>query len=337
MSAPKTQPEDSESHARPYRESWYHWVPTSSKQLENAERDMLKPIQGSYTQTVIAGLNTIYYIHPKPTGPPLVLLHGFAGGCALWVSNWKKLCEHHSVYAVDLPGFARSARTPYKGSSPEASIDYFVDKIHEWVLASTVPTPFNLCGHSLGGYISSHFVFKYPALVLKLTLADPWGVPKEPKRKLSEYPWKWRAAASVIGMMNPLALMRGFGPWAPDTFAQRRPDIADKYRDFFEDPATVPDYIFHCNAGDPAGESAFYQLYHGMAWPRRPLETEMTERLPEHVRVLMVYGNRTWMDSSAGRRVAEALGPDRCVFEYVTGAGHNVFSDNYEEFNQILL
>jgi pimeloyl-ACP methyl ester carboxylesterase len=297
---------------------------------------MLHPIRGLFEQTHIGNLNTIYSINDAATTPPVLLLHGFAGGCALWMCNWAALAEKHTVYAVDLPGFARSARIPYKGSSPLESIEYFMHQLEEWVKLSGIQTPFVLAGHSLGGYLSTQFAYRHPELIARLILVDPWGVPTSPRRKVEDLPWKYRVAASVIGMFNPLAAVRVMGPWAPDTFAARRPDIAMKYTAFFTDNHIVPDYIFHCNGDTPCGEAAFFYMYEGMAYARLPLENDFLEKMSPTIPVAFIYGDQTWMDSSAGARLAKAF-PGKADFMLISDAGHNVFSDNHLEFSQRVL
>src|SRR5215470_12413500 len=42
--------------------------------------------------------------------PPIVLVHGLAGGTNWWVKNFVPLCAMTEVYALDLPGFGRSPK-----------------------------------------------------------------------------------------------------------------------------------------------------------------------------------------------------------------------------------
>ncbi len=44
---------------------------------------------------------------------PLVMVHGFGNGAAFWCGNFDSLAEGRDVYAVDLPGFARSYRPKF--------------------------------------------------------------------------------------------------------------------------------------------------------------------------------------------------------------------------------
>ena len=330
---------DQPPHAAAFRPSWTSWVPSSAEQLATSEQDILHPILGSFQQSKIGNLNTIYSIHPSSSGPPLLLLHGFAGGVGLWVCLWKALCETHTVYAIDLPGFARSDRVPYMGTTPEESISYFLLQIEDWVVLSRIPTPFVLMGHSLGGYISSHFTFQNPTCVSKLILLDPWGVQKDLPKWLEEElqsSWYWRTAAYLTRRINALSIMRALGPWAAEQFGKRRSDIGKKYQNFFADTRIVTDYLFHCNAGYPAGEAAFFAMY-DIPWAaKRPLEEEFISRIPSTTSLVFFYGEDTWMEASAGEKIALTFA-GRAEFLEISHAGHNVFSDNYREFLEKLV
>jgi pimeloyl-ACP methyl ester carboxylesterase len=109
------------------------------------------------------------------SGPPLVLLHGFGAGLAFWASNLKELAEHHKVYAMDLPGFGRSSRMPFKEGSAEDAEEYFIKSIEQWRREMQLET-FSLLGHSFGGYLASAYALRYPQNIEHLILADPYVI-----------------------------------------------------------------------------------------------------------------------------------------------------------------
>lgn len=100
---------------------------------------------------------------PQPTVPfrtPLVLLHGFGGGVALWAQNLDSLSSSGPVYALDLLGFGRSSRPLFSTDSEEAE-EQFVAALEEW-REKVGLEEMVLLGHNLGGYLSTAYTLKYP-------------------------------------------------------------------------------------------------------------------------------------------------------------------------------
>lgn len=327
-------------HRRPQRTRFFQWVPTDSDQLQSAERSLLQSIRGFFTQSMVAGLNTISSVHPS-SGQTVVLLHGFGGGVGNWVPNWRILARQYTTYAVDLPGFGRSERPHVHFKDEHEAIDFMVEKLHAWVVESGVHLPVSLVGHSFGGYIAAYYAMRYPADVEKLVLADPWGVPPEEKREL---PWKWRALKWIFYKLNPLTVLRAAGPWGPTLLPSVRKDFADRWSSHIDDPMVFYDYTFHCNAGYPCGERAFQACCTGTAYAKQPLLNTLPSGLVPSIPLGVLYGAHTWMDQDAGRRMVDAVQKDRVSavagglaaawtrMDTVSGAGHQLNTDNAEEF-----
>lgn len=334
---------DPSRHTRPHRPSWYSWVPSDADQLQKAEEEVLFPIRGLYEQAHFASLNTLYSIadSSSPSSAPVVLLHGFAGGAALWMCVWEKLVSrHHTLYAVDLPGFGRSCRVPYKGNTCDESIHFFLSQLIDWVEASKVPTPFCLVGHSLGAYLSAHLAMQRPDLISKLILVDPFGVREMPHEDMKQRPYLFRIVQGLSTIVNPLTFFRATGKWGAEKFAQSRDHIGRGYSAFFKDNNVVPDYMYHCNAkSPPSGETAFFYMHQRFGWARRPLEHEFVSRSQTHYSLSILYGENTWMDIDAGKRLVQEMLKKGGQAEVliIPRAGHNCFSDNYDDFTDKLL
>ncbi len=97
---------------------------------------------------------------PAQSRPPLVLLHGFGGGVALWAQNLDSLSSSGPVYALDLLGFGRSSR-PQFTTDPEGVEEQFVVALEEWREKVGLEEML-LLGHNLGGYLSAAYTLKYP-------------------------------------------------------------------------------------------------------------------------------------------------------------------------------
>ncbi|KAI9164214.1 hypothetical protein H9P43_008031 [Blastocladiella emersonii ATCC 22665] len=131
---------------------------------------------------------------------PVVLLHGYGAGLAMWYRNLPALASAlvprgYTLYALDWLGMARSGRVPLPkavagepAASPNAlapppsvaaAEDYFVNSLERW-RAHVGIEKMVLVGHSMGGYLSSAYALRYPHRVAKLVLVSPVGVPERP-------------------------------------------------------------------------------------------------------------------------------------------------------------
>ena len=105
------------------------------------------------------------------TGPPVILLHGWAFDHRIWDRQVRVLAEAgHTTITIDLRGHGRSDR-PYG--------DYPVEQLAEDVLAvvKTVdPGPAVLVGWSLGGVTAFRVAVQAPELLTQLVLVGSNGV-----------------------------------------------------------------------------------------------------------------------------------------------------------------
>ena len=279
---------------KPFREQWWHWKPTSRAQTEAIEGVLLSALDIPYTMTMVELQSTKINTLCAGSGPPLVMWHGMAAGLGLWVRNIPAFAEHYTVYAVDLPGFGLSGRPDFKGSDAADGEAYFVNVMEEWRQKMGIEQMV-LIGHSMGGYLSGVYALNYPNRVRHLVLADPWGVAvRSEETKGRKIPWYWKMAAAVVTKFNPLAALRVVGPWGPDVITKVRGDIASKFEGIYEDPTVVLDYIYHINAEDPEGESAFMAMSSGLAWAKNPLIDRLPKLSPEVFRAItMSYDGKT--------------------------------------------
>ncbi len=201
---------------------------------------------------------------------PLVMLHGMASGIALFCLNFPGLVRgdkdgvRRPVYALDLPGFARSSR-PHFSSKHEEAEEQFVAALEGWRQQVGLER-MCLLGHSFGGYLAASYALKHPDRLGHVILVDPWGFPKEPKEIAPRRPIPWyiRGLFQVFKHFNPLAVLRLSGPWGMGAIARMRPELIHKFDDLFEGEeeeekerdedgsmGVIPQYMFHCNAQSP--------------------------------------------------------------------------------------
>jgi pimeloyl-ACP methyl ester carboxylesterase len=100
-------------------------------------------------------------------------VHGLGGASTNWTDLAALLAVRFDGYALDLPGFGRSAPPPRY--SMQRHVQAVVDVL-EWIVARPGPgqgRPVHLVGNSLGGLVSVWVAARRPDLVATLTLISP--------------------------------------------------------------------------------------------------------------------------------------------------------------------
>ncbi|MEQ2170695.1 hypothetical protein GOODEAATRI_002897, partial [Goodea atripinnis] len=157
--------------------------------------------------------------------------------------------------------------------------------------------------------------------VRRLLLVEPWGFPARPDNPNHYSIPVWiRAIGAVMSPFNPLAGLRLAGPMLVQTI---RSDFKQKYSSVFDDN-TVSDYIYHLNAQTPRNMTIPY------GWAKRPM-LERIDGVRADIPISFIYGSRSSIDSNSGYALKKTR-PD-----VIRGAGHYVFADQPEDFNQTIL
>src|SRR5215831_13690561 len=105
------------------------------------------------------------------SGPPLMLLHGYAQSNVMWHKVADELAKHFALVIPDLPGYGWSAvpdagpdHAPYtKRSMAVAMID---------VMEALGHARFNLAGHDRGGRVSYRLALDHPGRPIRLATLD---------------------------------------------------------------------------------------------------------------------------------------------------------------------
>ncbi|WP_018700192.1 alpha/beta fold hydrolase [Amorphus coralli] len=105
-------------------------------------------------------------------GPPLVLVHGYLGGAAMWEREVARFAGAFDVIAPDLPGYGGSADRP----APDRIGGYAAAVLAH--LDTLGLDRFHLLGHSMGGMIAQEMAATAPGRVDRLVLygTGPRGV-----------------------------------------------------------------------------------------------------------------------------------------------------------------
>jgi pimeloyl-ACP methyl ester carboxylesterase len=102
------------------------------------------------------------------SGPPLVLVHGFASSIYTWSETLPALAARHDVIALDLPGFGGTETRPTLTADDLARV---VPAVADGLGLGS----YDLAGHSLGGAIAAVTASNRPGQVRRLVLLDAAG------------------------------------------------------------------------------------------------------------------------------------------------------------------
>ncbi|MBV9557078.1 MAG: alpha/beta hydrolase [Pseudolabrys sp.] len=190
------------------------------------------------------------------SGPPLLLLHGFAQTNVMWHKVAPSLARHFKLVIADLPGYGWSAvpraeadHAPYDKRSMAKAMIEIMEKLGH--------AQFALAGHDRGGRVAYRLALDHPGRLSKLAVLDivpTYAMWHDIDARLAFRIWHWTFLAlpapgpeDIIGR-DPVA----FWDWktAPGTkskdLSSFDPRALAHYRTFYSEPlrirATCEDY-----------------------------------------------------------------------------------------------
>ncbi|TMW55090.1 hypothetical protein Poli38472_013852 [Pythium oligandrum] len=338
----------------------WQWTSASYEKLEQAERRILeRAVQVPFEMTKVASLGTVIVPcsdeEKRRSGQAkdLVLIHGFAGGNAVWATNLEHLAKHFNVYAVEWIGAGRSDRPDFPHNDYDSADHAVVSAFEQWRQEMQLEQ-FHLCAHSMGAIFASSYAIKHPEKVNHLVLVSPAGVghsppvqpPATPEEEARQRSWLRKMVFSAWDSgYTPMSLARGAGPYGPklvqNTLLRRISFMPESsaLRQGSIDINDLSEYIYHNWALKASSEKTMSTHLAPMAFARRPLIDTL---LPERIKmpVTFVYGGHSdWMDYRQGQKVVDQLrqGGLSADLHLVPHAGHQVFVDNPKDFNNIVV
>lgn len=271
----------------------------------------------------------------------LVLIHGFAGGVAGWAQNWRFFAEHYRVYAIDLPGFARSERRQQRVTSLQGAMDFFCGYLDRWFKRLRFGRPVVLLAHSFGCFVAAHYAMRCGSRVVKqLFLTEPWGMMRGDRNRVKKYPLIYRVLLTLFYHVSPLALLRAAGPGGPQLLRRTRPDFEEKWKSFLENTDPLYDYLYHCNAQrSPVGETLFRACCHYDVCAKEPLPDVLPYKLDRRVRLALLFGGTSWLAPREAMEMATVMREKgyRVLTDTLPTAGHQIFTDDVDGFNEKML
>lgn len=262
----------------------------------------------------VDGLSLHYLVEGR--GPAVVLLHGLGGFAASWRHNISALADRATVYALDLPGFGRSAKP-----RADYGLAYFARALHGFLDAVGVSQA-SLVGHSLGGAVAVTYALTHPTRVERLALLGS---------VVPGFTWHvtWRHRIVCTYGLGELVTLCGCAPMF-------RAAIAACF--YAPDPAAVEFLVRHDYDVRTAGGAR-------AAWLRttRALRDELVARRPAYRRaistldlpVMLVHGQQDRAVSPA--HCAEAAeGFPRASVRWLDACGHFPHIEHPELVNRWL-
>jgi len=246
-------------------------------------------------------------------GRPLLLLHGLLGGSFCWRRNMEALSQHHTVFALDLPGHGENDALRHVDCSMSAQADRILALMERLGLQEV-----DVVGCSWGGAIAM-LLAAQSAKVRSLVLAAPVN------------PWSTLGLGRIrfLNRRTGEALLRIVWPFSRPLYHTALARMyGDPERLFAE---TVAGYISQIMR--PGRVNNILNTLR--SWEKDV--DALRAAIPQiKARSLLIWGTR---DSAVDVRSAEALKralPD-CQLKFIEGAGHLPFEETPDEFNRLVL
>lgn len=329
--------------------SSFCWCPSSRQSLDDAERRVLgsmgKPYSGYYVDVGRISDNParssrVWTIQLEPDAAdsddalPLVLVHGYLCGSALWVLNLEALSRHRRVYAIDLLGFGKSSR-PTLAADPCTVEDQLAQALEAWRDKVGLDR-FLLLGHSFGAFVASAYALRHPRHVAHLILEDPWGFSESrvPDTAFQLLPWLVTAFTRGIQffrLADICTVLRAGGILGPAFLRVVLSHETNMFRKIVHDETAIVSYFYHCNVRRPSGEASVKALMHKFPWTKHPMGTRLVA-LPPEVGLTFIYGAHSFMGRKPAFAIREARSQSFVQVHVLEDCGHNLHYEKPEEF-----
>lgn len=120
------------------------------------------------------GVHVHYRDQGNPTGPVLVLVHGFSASLHTWEPWVQRLGGRYRIVTLDLPGHGLTRAPATYVSSTEKQVSIVAQTTERLGLNSFV-----LGGNSMGGGVAWTFATLHPERLRGLVLVDSVGLPRQ--------------------------------------------------------------------------------------------------------------------------------------------------------------
>ena len=249
---------------------------------------------------------------------PVLLVHGYPANHRCWRHQIPVLAQSHRVLAVDLIGWANSARP----RSVAFDYDTEVARLGR-VLDALGLEQVNLFGHDYGGFLSLGFAQRHPQRVRRLAILN--------SRAQGTFVPRWYATFALAGFLGRTPGLRRLAERLP-LGAMNRRGMAALVSDGTVEPALLDDYVGWM--ADPEGARWLLHFFAEYSVRRRP---ELRNGLPRiGCPTAVVWGRR---DRYLRPAIAEELAAQipNAELTIIDEAGHFIMEQRPSAVTDALL
>jgi alpha-beta hydrolase superfamily lysophospholipase len=283
------------------------------------------------------GLHTYRWLPESALRATVQIVHGWAEHAARYARLAEALCEHgFAVYAHDMRGHGHTARSA-------AELGFFAERdgwqrsvddihhIHEYIVSAHAGLPNLLLAHSLGSFMTQHYISEHGDQLAGVALSGTSGRPPaiaRPGTLLAKFE-RWRAGphgkSKILHKMFFEDLNRSFAPArTPFDWLSR-------------DAAEVDRYIADPLCGFASQVQAYIDVLHGLFEMSRPARQA---RIPKKLPLYIFHGTRDPVAANVQQLLAayRAAGLQNVTYKPYADARHETLNEtNRAEVTRDLL
>ena len=239
-------------------------------------------------------------------GPAIVFAHGLGGNHLSWWQQVAHFAPTHTCVVFAHRGFPPSSAVPGK-SAPDSYADDLAALMQELNLKEVA-----LVAQSMGGWTCLEYALREPKTVRSLVMASTSGTLDFGQLGNAEID-EW--VRQSPGKLKDLQA-RGIHPAGGERMAKEQPALAQLYGQISE-----------------LASVSFREEVRGRIRQLRTKSPKLLEHLP--MPVLFVTGDEDWVFPPAAGPALARLAPNGSAVR-VPAAGHSVYFERAEKFNQII-
>jgi len=239
-------------------------------------------------------------------GPAIVFAHGLGGNHLSWWQQVAHFAPTHTCVVFAHRGFPPSSAVP-GNTAPDSYADDLAALIEELNLKQVA-----LVAQSMGGWTCLDYALREPTRVRALVMASTSGALDFSQLKNPEVDEWSRQSPGKLGELQA----RGIHPAGGERMAKEQPALAQLYGQISE-----------------LASASFRDEVRGRIRGLRTKPPKLLEQLP--MPVLFVTGDEDWVFPPAAGPELARLAPKGSAVR-VPAAGHSVYFERAEKFNEII-